>query len=630
MEKSRPPSLVLPTNSRSTTTALDWITDKDSVVLADFFNSTGDPIFDDAMKQALASSLRQSPFLNVLSDNRVSQTLRLMTRPTNTLLTPEIIQEICQRTDSKAWIAGSIASLGSEYVVSLKTVNCQNGDTLAQTQATAANKEKVLDALGEAASKLRSELGESLVNVKKFDVPLSQATTSSLESLKAASLGNKTLHEQGSEAALPFFRHAVELDPNFASGYLSLGKMYNNSGQSERSNELITKAYSLRERTSERERFDIESMYFEHLTGDLESATRVFREWLGSYPRDRAALGNLALIYSAKGQYEEVVELDHESLQLVPDVIGYINLEWVLITLNRFPESRRTIQDAFDHKLDAEQLHFHLYLLAFLDGDEKGMAEQVAWSESKPEIIPRFLTRESAVAAYSGHLRKARELNQQSVESPESAGSKESGANRRLDEALLEAAFGNLAEARRTTLAAMEEPSLGQNAQGVAAFTLALAGDISRSESVLNGLAARFPQDTLVQSVVLPTVRAQIELSRKNPERSIELLRTAAPYELTEISLNGCLYPAYVRGGAYLASKQGVPAAAEFHKIIDHRGLVGACETGASAHLGIARAFALQAIPPKPGPLIRISARSGKTPTPIFPSSSRRSRNTQS
>jgi len=430
------------------------------------------------MKQALASSLRQSPFLNVLSDNRVSQTLRLMTRPTNTLLTPEIIQEICQRTDSKAWIAGSIASLGSEYVVSLKTVNCQNGDTLAQTQATAANKEKVLDALGEAASKLRSELGESLVNVKKFDVPLSHATTSSLESLKAASLGNKTLHEQGSEAALPFFRHAVELDPNFASGYLSLGKMYNNSGQSERSNELITKAYSLRERTSERERFDIESMYFEHVTGDLEIAARVFREWLGSYPRDRAALGNLALIYSAKGQYEEAVELDHESLQLVPDVIGYINLEWVLITLNRFPESRRTIQDAFDHKLDAEQLHFHLYLLAFLDGDEKGMAEQVAWSESKPEIIPRFLTRESAVAAYSGHLRKARELNQQSVESPESAGSKESGANRRLDEALLEAAFGNLAEARRTTLAAMEEPSLGQNAQGAAAFTLALPGDI--------------------------------------------------------------------------------------------------------------------------------------------------------
>jgi serine/threonine protein kinase len=549
------------------------LTDKDTVVLADFANSTGDLIFDDALKQALTSSLRQSPFLNVLSDNRVSQTLRLMTRPTNTPLTPEIAQEVCQRTNSKAWIAGSIASLGSEYVVSLKTVNCQNGDTLAQAQATAANKEKVLDALGEAASKLRGELGESLANVKKFDVPFSQATTSSLEALKAASLGNKTLHEKGSEAAVPFFQHAVELDPNFASGYLSLGKMYNNFGQAERANELITKAYSLREHTSERERFDIESMYFERVTGDLESATRVFREWLVSYPRDRAALGNLALVYSAKGQYEQTLELDRESFQLGPDVIAYINLAWGLITLNRFPESRRTIQDAFDHKLDAEQLHFHLYLLAFLDGDKKGMAEQVAWSESKPEIIPRFLTRESATAAYSGHLRKARELNQRAVEAAESAGKKESAANRRLGGALREAAFGNLAEARQTALAAIEEPALGQNAKGVGVFTLAWSGNISRSEAVLNGLAARFPQDTLVQSVLLPTVRARIELSRKNPERSIELLRTTAPYELTEISLNGCLYPAYVRGQAYLAAKQGVLAAAEFQKIIDHGAL---------------------------------------------------------
>jgi tetratricopeptide (TPR) repeat protein len=270
------------------------LTDKDTVVLADFANATGDPVFDDALKQALASSLRQSPFLNVLSDNRVSQTLRLMTRPTNTPLTPEIIQEVCQRTDSKAWIAGSIASLGNEYVVGLKTINCQNGDILAQAQATAGSKEKVLDALGEAASKLRSELGESLANVKKFDVPLSQATTSSLEALKAVSLGSKTLHEKGSVAALPFFQHAVD---------------------------------SLREHTSEREKFDIDSMYFEHVTGDLENTTRVFREWLGSYPRDPTALGNLGLIYMHKGQYEQAAELARESIQQDPnDVIGYINL----------------------------------------------------------------------------------------------------------------------------------------------------------------------------------------------------------------------------------------------------------------------------------------------------------------
>jgi eukaryotic-like serine/threonine-protein kinase len=571
------------------------LTDKDTVVLADFANATGDPVFDDALKQALTSSLRQSPFLNVLSDNRVSQTLRLMTRPTNTPLTPEIIQEVCQRTDSKAWIAGSIASLGSEYVVGLKTINCQNGDILAQAQATAASKEKVLDALGEAASKLRSELGESLANVKKFDVPLSRATTSSLEALKAVSLGYKTLHEKGSVAALPFFQHAVELDPNFATGYVALGKMHSNAGQVESAKESFTKAYSLREHTSEREKFDIDSMYFEHVTGDLEDTTRVFREWLASYPRDPTALGNLELIYIRKGQYEQAAELARESIQQDPnDVIGYINLEWVLIALNHFPESRRTIQDAFDRRLEAEQLHFHLYLLAFLASDEKGMAEQVTWAEGKPEILPRFLTREAAVVAYSGHLQKARELMQQAVESAERAGNKESAANRRLDGALREAAFGNLADARQAALTALEEPTLGKNALGVGTLALALTGDNPHSETLLDGLAARFPQDTLVQSVLLPTVRAQIELARKNPERSIELLRITSPYELTNSSLNGCLFPAYVRGQAYLAAKQGGPAAAEFQKIIDHRGLVGACETGALAHLGIARAFILQ------------------------------------
>jgi serine/threonine protein kinase/tetratricopeptide (TPR) repeat protein len=571
------------------------LTDKDTIVLGDFANSTGDPIFDDALKQALTSSLRQSPFLNVLSDNRVSQTLRLMTRPPNTPLTPEIMQEVCQRTDSKAWVAGSIASLGSEYVVGLKTVNCQNGDTLAQAQATAANKEKVLDAVGDAASKLRRELGESLANVKKFDVPLSQATTSSLEALKAASLGNKTLQEKGSVAAQPFFQHAVELDPNFASGYLALGKMYSNASQGDRARELFTKAYSLRDHTSEREKYDIESMYFLDVTGDLEDTTRVFREWLNSYPRDRTALGNLALVYSAKGEYEQAVELDRQSIQQSPDnVIGYINLAWGLFALNRFAECRRTVQDAFDRKLDAEQLHIHLYMLAFLDGDAKGMAEQVAWSEGKPEIVARFLMRESAVEAYSGHLRKARELEQRAVESTEHAGNKESAANRRLDGALREAVFGNLSEARQTALAALDEPTLGKNAQGVGALTLALAGDSSHSETILDGLASRFPQDTLVQSVLLPTVRAQIELTRKNPQRSIELLQIALPYELTVTSLNGCLYPAYVRGEAYLAANQGVAAAAEFQKILDHRGIVGSCEAAPLAHLGIARALALQ------------------------------------
>jgi tetratricopeptide (TPR) repeat protein len=569
------------------------LTDKDTIVLADFTNSTGDPIFDDTLKQGLVSSLRQSPFLNVLSDSRVIKTLGLMTRPASTRLTPEIAQEVCQRTDSRASIDGSIANIGSEYIVGLKAVNCQNGDTLAQEQVTAANKEKVLDALGDAASKLRGELGESLANVTKFDVPLSQATTPSLEALKAESLGNKTMREQGPTAAVPFFQHAVELDPGFASAYLYLGKAYGNSGQIERAKELVTKAYSLRERASEREKFDIESMYYFGVSGDLESATRVFREWLAAYPRDDVALGNLSLIYERKGQYEQALELTRLALQQHPDnVMAYLFIASNLKCLNRFSESRRVVQEAFDRKLNDEALHYLLYDLAFLAGDEQGMADQVAWSEKNPESIPVFLFLESSREGYSGRLRKERELNQRVIEAAERAG--ESASYVQLEGARREAVFGNLADARRTALAAISHPPLGRDLEERGALTFALAGDTTHAESLLDTLAGSFPQDTLMQSVVLPTVQAQIELSRNKPERSIELLQAAEPYEFTSTSFNGCVYPAYVRGQAYLAAKQGAAAAAEFQKILDHRGLVSSCETGALAHLGIARAHALQ------------------------------------
>jgi serine/threonine protein kinase/tetratricopeptide (TPR) repeat protein len=574
------------------------LTEKDTIVLSDFSNSTGDPIFDDTLKQALTASLRQSPFLNVLSDNKVGATLQQMTRPANTRLTPEIAREVCQRADSKAWIGGSIANIGSEYVVGLKAVNCLNGETLAQDQVTAASKEKVLDALGEAASKLRGELGESLATVKKFDVPLSQATTSSLEALKAESLGNRTLHEKGTAAALPFFQHAAELDPNFAMAYLSIGKMYNNSGQLERANELYTKAYSLRDRASEREKLDIESMYYLNVTGDLENTTRVFREWLGSYPRDYVASGNLADVYVAKGQYELAAELNRESLQLSSnDVIGYGNLSSVLIDLNHFDEARRTIQDAFDRKLDSEGLHLNLYSLAFLAGDGRGMAEQVAWFDGNPEGRPFILFLESSTEGYFGHLRKARELMRQAVESAERAGNKEIAESWRMEAALLEATFGNVREAQPAAVLALNQTSLGRTAEATGAVVFGRLGDTAHAQALADRLATRFPHDTLVQSVVLPTVQAQIELLRKNPERSIDLLQAAAPYEWGQ-AFTSCI-PIYLRGEAYLAAKQGTAAAAEFQKILDHRGIVVNDPVGALAHLGLARAYALQGDTPK-------------------------------
>jgi serine/threonine protein kinase/Tfp pilus assembly protein PilF len=570
------------------------LTERDTIVVGDFINSTGDATFDDTLKQALTSSLRQSPFLNILSDNRVSQTLGLMTRPKNTRLTPDIAQEVCQRMDSKAWIEGSIAILGSEYIVGLKALNCQNGDTLAQEQVTAVNKEKVLDALGDAAGKLRRELGESLTNVKKFDVPLTQATTSSLEALKAQSLGRKTLHQRGTAAALPFFKHAVELDPSFATGYLALGKMYNNDYQRERAKEAFTKAYSLREHASEREKFDIESAYFKDVIGDMDETTRVFREWLGSYARDDAALGNLAIVYMRKGQYEQALELDRESLQQEPnDVVSYTHVASDFMAMNRFSESRKTIQDAFDRQLDDETLHELLYGLAFLAGNKQEMAEQVTWYEKHPENTYFILSYQSSVEAYFGHLRKARELNKRAIESAEHAGNREIASSWRMGGALREAAFGNLPEARRNALAAVDDPNLGQDAEEVGALTFAWVGETGHAESLLKGLAARFPQGTLIQSVILPTARAQIELTHKNPQRSIELLQTAGPYDLTSSSFNGCMYPSYVRGQAYLAARRGPEAAAEFEKLLGHRGLLSFCETGVLAHLGMARAHLL-------------------------------------
>jgi serine/threonine protein kinase/tetratricopeptide (TPR) repeat protein len=569
------------------------LTDKDTVVLADVANSTGDPIFDDTLKQALTASLRQSPFLNVLSDNKVSATLQLMTRPANTRLTPEIAREVCQRADSKAWIGGSIASIGREYVVGLKAVNCLNGETLAQKQVTAPNKEKVLDALGETASSIRGELGESLATVKKFDLPLSQTTTSSLEALKAESIGMRTLHEKGFAAAVPFFQHAIELDPNFASAYLYLGKMYSGTRR-ERAAELMAKAYDLRNHASEREKFDIESMYQNFVTGDLENAARVFQEWIGSYPKDDVAIGNLASLYSSEGRYEQALEVESESSRLTPNnVVGYVNQSWDLTALNKFQESRRTIQEAFDRKLDNEELRSNLYFLSFLSGDGRGMVEQEAWFERRPEVMPDFLLFESSVEGHSGHLRKARELNRRAIDFAERASSGDDSSSFRARDTLREAAYGNLPESRQAATVALSRAQGDRGTEAIGALALAMTGDTTRAQSVVQDLSRRYPKDTLLQSVALPTVQAQIELVRGHPEKSIDLLRVAGPYEFTPDSLKGCMYPVYLRGEAYLAAKQAAAAAAEFQKILDHRGLVGTCETDALAHLQLARTYAM-------------------------------------
>jgi serine/threonine protein kinase/tetratricopeptide (TPR) repeat protein len=573
------------------------LTDKDTIVLADFDNKTGDAIFDDTLKTALNVSLRQSPFLNVLSDSDVSKTLQQMTRPSSTKLTSDVARELCQRAGSKAYIAGMIGSLGSEYVLGLKAVNCQSGDTLAQEQVTAASKEKVLDALGEAASKLRGELGESLATVQKFDVPLEQATTSSLEALKEYSLGNKARDEKGPAAALPYHQRAIELDPNFAMGYFAVGADYNNLDESVRASEYFSKAFQLREHASERETLEITANYYDAV-GELGKTPQTLEELIEKYPREPRAYAELAGLFASKGQYEKALEIARQVVRLAPNNPNwYVNLAYNTLAVQRFDETRQVIHEAHARKLEHYGMHQQLYVMAFLGADSPAMAEEQRWFADKPEYENFGLELASDTEAYGGHLGKARELTKRAVDSAIRADSKENGAIWQGNAALREAAHGNAAEARQSAAEALKLVPTSQGVEVEAALAFAMAGDMARAESLAQDLGKRFPLDTQMQSLWLPAIQAQLALDRKNPASALNALQVASPIELGEIefgNIPSCLYQVYIRGEAYLAVGQGAPAAAEFQKILDHSGIVWNCWTGALAHLGVARANALQ------------------------------------
>jgi DNA-binding winged helix-turn-helix (wHTH) protein/tetratricopeptide (TPR) repeat protein len=574
------------------------LTEKDSVVLADFVNRTDDPIFDDTLKTALNISLRQSPFLNVLPDSEVAKTMELMTLPADTKLTPSLARELCQRAGSKAYIAGTIGSLGSQYVMGLKAVNCQNGDPLAEEQATAASKEKVLDTLGEAASKLRGELGESLATVQKFDVPLAEATTSSLEALKAFSLGSNTRNEKGAAAALPYDQHAIELDPNFAMGYGAVGGDYSSLGELGRGGDYFTKAFQLREHASEREKLAIDADYYQYVTGELDKAAETYQEMIESYPRDFRTYNNLGVVFASLGQYEKAVEITRQGLRLEPGrVLYYGNLANFALALQRSDEARQMIREGQGRKADNDILHSALYALAFLGSDSAAMAEQQQWFAGKPQ--ENFgLALASDTEAYRGHLGKARELTKSAVDSAVRADSKEAGAIWQENAAITQAAYGHPAEARQLAAEALKLAPTSQGVEVEAALAFAMAGDTARGESMAEDLAKRFPLDTQMQLLWLPAIQAQLSLDKKNPPSAMTALRAVSPAELAQIPFvnnMSCLYPVYVRGEAYLVGGQGSAAAAEFQKILDHSGIVWNCWTGALAHLGVARANALEA-----------------------------------
>jgi tetratricopeptide (TPR) repeat protein/predicted Ser/Thr protein kinase len=575
------------------------LTERDTIVLGDFINSTGDAIFDDTLKTALNVSLRQSPFLNVLSDSEVAKTLQQMARPASTKLTPDVARELCQRAGSKAYVAGSIGSLGSEYVLGLKAVNCQNGDTLAQEQVTAASKEKVLDALGEAASKLRGELGESLTTVQQFDVPLEEATTSSLEALKAYSLGWKADVERGTAAALPYHQRAIELDPKFATGYQAVGSDYIALGEPGRASDYYTKAFQLREHASELEKLTISAVYYGSVTGELDKAAQTHQEEIENYPREVGPYAHLGQVFALQGQYQKAVEITKRAAQIAPDVgILYENLAKYAFALQRLDEAQQMIRSAQARKGDSDILRLFLYALGFLDADSAAMSEQQQWFASKPEYENFGLAYASDTEAYGGHLSKARGLAERAVNSAIRADNHESGAIYLANAALEEAAYGKVAEARQSAADALKLAPASPGTAAEAALAFSMAGDTVRAEFLAQDIGKRIPLGTQMQLLWLPAIRAQSALDKKNPTSALNALQPALPIELGEIPFGNnisCLYHVYIRGEAYLAAEQGSAAAAEFQKILDHSGIVWNCWTGALAHLGVARANALQA-----------------------------------
>jgi Flp pilus assembly protein TadD len=574
------------------------LSDMDTILLADFTNTTGEPVFDDALKQGVAVQFEQSPFLNLVSPQRVQQALRLMGQSSEARVTPKIAQELCQRTEGTATVEGSIAALGSQYILALNAVNCHTGDILGREQITCEDKNHVLPALGTAVTSLRTKLGESLKTVQKYDTPLQQATTSSLEALQAYSLGFRTKDTKGDGAAVPFFERAIQLDPQFAMAYALLGTSYQNLGQRGRGAMMITKAHDLPERASEREKFYIDSYYFDLVIGDLDKARQVYEQWAQVYPREDKPVGNLGLLDGFVGQYDRGLAQARKALLLHPESgLRYANLLQNYLRLNRLGDGKSIAREALSKNLDSPFLRVYMYQIAFLENEVSGMAQQVAWAADKPGVEDILLGAEAETVGYAGRQEKSREFTREAAGIAGSLGENETAAGYEANAALREALFGNAAEAHHHTEAALKLASTSRDVMFAAALALAISGESDRSLSLATQLAQTFPQDTIVKFIYLPTIAGQLALRRREPAKAVQELQSSGTFELGQAgdaTLMPALYPVYVRGMAFLMSRQGSEAAAEFQKILDHRGVVVNEPIGALAHLGLARACLIQ------------------------------------
>ena len=577
--------------SRKTTA----LTERDTVLLADFVNTTGETVFDGTLKQALAVQLGQSPYLNIFSDERVNETLRFMGRTPNERLTKDIAKEICERQGIKAMIVGSIASLGSHYVVTLEAINAHAGDSIAREQSEADSKEEVLKALGKAASQLREKLGESLSSIKKFDAQIEQATTSSLDALKAFSQGNEQRLQGDQLEAIPFYKRAIELDPNFAVAYARLAVMYNNMFQTELAAQYSQKAYDLRDRVSERERYYISEKYLTYVTGNLDEVMNVQKAWIQSYPNDYIPHNNLSVGYSLTGHYEEALQETREAMRLAPNnATPQGNYVESFIRLNRFDEAQRVLEQTLGQNPNRPLYHFYSYQLAFVRGDQATMKADLDWLTKAPPQ-PEVSELQASTAGFYGQWSKSTELTRRAAELYTGQDRKENAAQNETLASFLGALMGKC-QLTKESIARGLALSRAKFVLSAAALTLACCNEAGQAQSLIDELQKRFPKDTPVNTVFIPVIRATTEMNRGNTTQALEMLRPASRFELGNIT---GFWLTYLRGQIYLRQKAGNEAAAEFQKILDHRGVEPLSPLYPLAHLGLARASALSGDPAK-------------------------------
>ncbi|MGD0457922.1 MAG: protein kinase [Terriglobia bacterium] len=563
------------------------LTERDSIVVADFVNTTGESVFDGTLKEALTVQLEQSPYLNILPESRLREALRYMGRSPDERVSNDVAREICLRAGVKAMLTGSISSLGSHYVITLTAVNAQTGDALAREQVEAESKEQVLKALDRAASSLRRKLGESLGSVQRFTTPLEEATTSSLEALEAFSLGQAEHRKLAEDKAMPHLKRSIELDPNFAMAYATLGVVYGNLSEREQASDCLKKAFELKERASEREKLYISAHYYEVVTGQIDKAIEVYESWKETYPRDTVPRDNVALRYGVIGQYDKALANASEAMRLdAKDRFAYQNVAGAYEKLDRYDEAKAIAEQAIAQNVGSEGIHSVLYDIAFIRGDAAGMQREIAWAAgNQEEGYGLFLAAQAEYAL--GKMQRAHETVTRAVNLIERNGLKEAAANARAGEIVLEAALGNIQEAHQKATEALTSP-VDRDTRVTLASALALCGDTNRAQKLIDELAKDSPLDTLLNNLSIPVVRAIIEIQQNNPTRAITLLEAASPYDLTDYG------PMYVRGEAFRRAHEGAKAAAEYQKILDHRGIEPLSPVYALARLGLGRAYALQ------------------------------------